>query len=330
MGFPKKFIHLYQPCPVPSCKISSKNIFTKWKRCSIIATAPGALAQLARVPHWQCGSHRFESDMLHQAGTKQTALSFFCGQARGRLIGVPSLSKRPNGPAICPARRPAVSQRGSPFSHGRGGDSRPGLKLASGPVFLAALRRQRHLDQNLPRFAVRFSIEIPLRPRRTQHQQQEYRQSNDIGEQQHELHVKFTLFHDIDGLPRAVWQLPLDAVAKRPVFHPVDIPALCRIQPASNFHGRFEHNRFDRPIQKIHLSSVEPIGIADQEHIPLDSHAIGAAIIGNLELSSRPIRIDAEDLLVLPDIHRPSVIRCKAVWQRAKLARKHFLSSLGN
>ena len=77
MGFPKKFIHLYQPCPVPSCKISSKNIFTKWKRCSIIATAPGALAQLARVPHWQCGSHRFESDMLHQAGTKQTALSLF-------------------------------------------------------------------------------------------------------------------------------------------------------------------------------------------------------------------------------------------------------------
>lgn len=25
----------------------------------------GALAQLARAPHWQCGGHRFESDMLH-------------------------------------------------------------------------------------------------------------------------------------------------------------------------------------------------------------------------------------------------------------------------
>ncbi len=43
----------------------------------IFAGTKGALTQLARVSHWQCGSHRFKSDMLH-LGSAILGSRFFC------------------------------------------------------------------------------------------------------------------------------------------------------------------------------------------------------------------------------------------------------------
>lgn len=56
-------------------KIILKNYVIR--KIYVILHAKGALTQLARVSHWQCGSHRFESDMLHKAPADMICRCFF-------------------------------------------------------------------------------------------------------------------------------------------------------------------------------------------------------------------------------------------------------------
>ena len=52
----------------------------------------GALAQLASAPHWQCGGHQFESDMLHHYGSVVQLVRTSRCQREGR--GFESLQSR--------------------------------------------------------------------------------------------------------------------------------------------------------------------------------------------------------------------------------------------
>ena len=49
----------------------------KFERNMYFCRIKGALTQLARVSHWQCGSHRFKSDMLHEKRAEIFSQLFF-------------------------------------------------------------------------------------------------------------------------------------------------------------------------------------------------------------------------------------------------------------